>query len=168
MRQQLIQYVDLLFAGAHDCEDIKQEILQNTLDRYDDLIADGKVPEAAYRLAISGIGDINAILGDPGIPASPVSQPQSEKADPIGWARRIRAVAIFVYIICPIPLIAMSEAGYDLAGVCMLLVLVGLATMLMYLSSKSSPPLLPATPLPPPQRRICAKASAPPSRQRDW
>jgi len=59
MREQLIQYVELLFAGARDCEDIKQEILQNTLDRYDDLIAEGKVPEAAYRLAITGIGDIS-------------------------------------------------------------------------------------------------------------
>ena len=63
MREQLIQYVTLLFAGAEACEDIKQEILQNTLDRYDDLIAEGKAPEAAYRLAITGIGDINEILG---------------------------------------------------------------------------------------------------------
>ena len=69
MREQLIQYVTLLFAGANDCEDIRQEILQNTLDRYDDLIAQGKVPEAAYRLAISGIGDISEILGTP--PTSP-------------------------------------------------------------------------------------------------
>ena len=52
MRQQLIQYVDLLFAGAADCEDIKQEILQNTLDRYDDLIAEGKVPQAKNRVII--------------------------------------------------------------------------------------------------------------------
>ena len=42
MREQLIQYVNLLFAGNGDVEDIKQEILQNTLDRYDDLIAQGK------------------------------------------------------------------------------------------------------------------------------
>ena len=55
MREQLIQYVELLFAGTGDFEDTKQEILQNTLDRYDDLVAAGKVPEAAYRLAISGI-----------------------------------------------------------------------------------------------------------------
>ena len=60
MREQLTQYVNLLFAGAPDSEDIRQEILQNTLDRYDDLIAAGKTPEAAYRLAISGIGDIHA------------------------------------------------------------------------------------------------------------
>ena len=39
MKEQLIQYVELLFAGAQNCDDIKQEILQNTLDRYDDLIA---------------------------------------------------------------------------------------------------------------------------------
>lgn len=71
MREQLTQYVNLLFAGADDCEDIRQEILQNTLDRYDDLIAQGIVPEAAYRLAISGIGDISEILGAP--PTSPTA-----------------------------------------------------------------------------------------------
>ena len=65
MKEQLIQYVNLLFAGATGAEDMKQEILQNTLDRYDDLIDQGKSPEAAYRLAISGIGDINEILGNP-------------------------------------------------------------------------------------------------------
>ena len=55
MKEKLIQYVDLLFAGATGSEEIKQEILQNTLDRYDDLIAEGRSPESAYRIAISGI-----------------------------------------------------------------------------------------------------------------
>ena len=62
MREQLIQYVELLFAGAENADDIRQEILQNTLDRYDDLVSQGKSPEAAYRLAISGIGDIREIF----------------------------------------------------------------------------------------------------------
>ena len=100
MRQQLIQYVELLFAGAQDCEDIKQEILQNTLDRYDDLIAEGKVPEAAYRLAITGIGDINEILGT----NRPVSQPaasagavQKEADTPL--KKTLRAVAVALYIL---------------------------------------------------------------------
>ena len=39
MREQLIQYVNLLFAGATGSDEIREEILQNTLDRYDDLIA---------------------------------------------------------------------------------------------------------------------------------
>lgn len=71
MREQLIQYVNLLFAGAADCEDVKQEILQNTLDRFDDLVNQGKSPEAAYRLAISGIGDINEILGSAPVKKAP-------------------------------------------------------------------------------------------------
>lgn len=77
MREQLVQYVELLFAGAPDSDDIKDEILQNTLDRYDDLIAQGKVPQAAYRLAIAGIGDINEILGT--AQPSPVYAPPSEQ-----------------------------------------------------------------------------------------
>ena len=63
MKDQLIRYVDLLFAGAPDASEIKQEILQNTLDRYDDLIAQGKSPQAAYSLSISGIGDVSELLG---------------------------------------------------------------------------------------------------------
>ena len=84
MREQLVQYVNLLFAGAPDSDDIRQEILQNTLDRYDDLISQGKTPEAAYRLAISGIGDISEILeqnaANPGI--QPVVQPVREEPSP--------------------------------------------------------------------------------------
>ena len=82
MREQLIQYVQLLFAGAADCDDTRQEILQNTLDRYDDLIAAGKTPEAAYRLAIMGIGDINEILGRaPGAAPLPVPAAKQEEHD---------------------------------------------------------------------------------------
>ena len=76
MRTQLIQYLDLLFAGSKDSEDIHQEILQNTLDRYDDLILEGKTPEAAYRLAILGIGDISEILAtQPSAGAVPAQRP---------------------------------------------------------------------------------------------
>ena len=77
MREQLIQYIHLLFAGTPDSEDMQQEILQNTLDRYDDLISQGKAPEAAYRLAIAGIGDIQEIIGS--APAQTASEfdPQS-------------------------------------------------------------------------------------------
>ena len=94
MRDQLVQYVSLLFAGAENCEDTKQEILQNTLDRYDDLIAEGKSPEAAYRLAITGIGDVGEILGrnDTVLAAVPEAQkdtgrdtPQKSCCGPLPW-----------------------------------------------------------------------------------
>lgn len=141
MREQLIQYVELLFAGGRDCEEIKQEILQNTLDRYDDLIAEGKVPEAAYRLAITGIGDINEILGTKPQPSAPVyHQPAPAAplpADNDTPAKKIlRAVAIGLYILCPLPLIVLDEMGMDILGFCGTLSIVAVATVLIILGSK--------------------------------
>ena len=140
MREQLIQYVELLFAGGRDCEDIKQEILQNTLDRYDDLIAEGKVPEAAYRLAITGIGDINEILGtksQTAAPVSPRSVPTAPLTDNDTSAKKfMRAIAVGLYILCPLPLIALSEFGLSVAGLCGTLAIVAVATVLIILGAK--------------------------------
>lgn len=137
MREQLIQYVDLLFAGAADCEDIKQEILQNTLDRYDDLIAEGKVPEAAYRLAITGIGDINEILGTQPQSAS-VHRTESEDAEEKDTPAKklMRAIAVGLYILCPLPLIGLGDMGMDTLGLCGTLAIVAAATVLIILGGK--------------------------------
>ena len=141
MREQLIQYVNLLFAGAPDSDDIKQEILQNTLDRYDDLIAEGKVPEAAYRLAIAGIGDINEILGTKPV-SSPVYsravKPEQEPEDEN--KKKLRATAIGLYILCPIPLFIASEMGLATLGLCGLLAVVAVATAMMVVSGKNYQP----------------------------
>lgn len=145
MREQLIQYVNLLFAGAPDSEEIKLEILQNTLDRYDDLIGQGKSPEAAYRLAISGIGDINEILGSAATDASahytyhptdPLTQ--AERDTPIKKA--MRAIAVALYIICALPLIVLSEMGMDTIGLCGTLAIVAVATVLIILGKKQESP----------------------------
>lgn len=137
MREQLIQYVNLLFAGAADSEDIKQEILQNTLDRFDDLISQGKSPEAAYRLAITGIGDINEILGNSPSPAA------SRPADPVRKAendtpakKMMRAIAVALYIICALPLIVLGDLGMDNLGLCGTLAIVAVATVLIILGKK--------------------------------
>lgn len=140
MRDKLEQYVQLLFAGAADCEDVKQEILQNTLDRYDDLIAAGKVPEAAYRLAIAGIGDINEILGTPHnipVPVSPAA-PVNHQPDEEVRRKRMRAVAVGLYILSAIPTILFSAGGMEILGLCLTLCIVAVATVLIMLSGKDS------------------------------
>ena len=137
MREQLIQYVQLLFAGAADCDDTRQEILQNTLDRYDDLVAAGKTPEAAYRLAIMGIGDINEILGRaPGAPPLPAPAVKPEEQDtPV--KKLLRAIAIGLYILCPIPLFVLSGMwNMGIPGLCGTLTLVAVATVLIILGAK--------------------------------
>ena len=141
MREQLIQYVNLLFAGAADAEDMKQEILQNTLDRYDDLIMQGKTPEAAYRLAISGIGDINEILcSSPAAPRQTCLTPQGTlpaKAASIG-SKVLKACAIALYILCPIPLFILDLVGMPTIGLCGTLGIVAFATVLLVLSGRDN------------------------------
>ena len=131
MREQLISYVNLLFAGTTDTVEIKQEILQNTLDRYDDLVEQGKSPEAAYRLAISGIGDINEILGQEK-PEPYVPQHAPETAEDEKQGKLLKAVAIAFYIACPIPLFALG----DEICLCLTLLLVAAATARIVMSGK--------------------------------
>lgn len=142
MKDQLIHYVDLLFAGAPDASDIKQEILQNTLDRYDDLITHGKSPQAAYSLAIAGIGDVSELLQYPEPAAqhqNSSSAPAEKPAAPI-WKKTLRAVAVCLYILCPVPLFVLGELNMDTLGLCGLLALVAVATALMVIAggNKSS------------------------------
>lgn len=133
MKEQLISYVNLLFAGNADCDDIRQEILQNTLDRYDDLLAQGKTPEAAYRLAIGGIGDINEILGQE---RPEYEARESSRRDTPG-KRTLRAIAVALYILCPLPLLALADTGLEVYGLCGLLAIVAVATALIMLGSPS-------------------------------
>lgn len=123
MREKLIQYVELLFAGSTVHDEVRQEILQNTLDRYDDLVAQGKQAEAAYQLAISGIGDINEILGT--MPQSPAP---AEKEAPKKWSRKkITGIATALYICCAVPVLLFQNE----LGVCLMFVFIAAATAML-------------------------------------
>ena len=137
MREQLIKYVELLFAGTPNSYEIQQEILQNTLDRYDDLISQGKTPEAAYRLAISGIGDISEILGTAAVPEAPAPAPVvPETADRKARERKaMQAVAIGMYICCVLPVIILGDIANGIIGVCLMFLMIAAATVLIILAS---------------------------------
>ena len=144
MREQLIQYVNLLFAGVQDADEMRAEILQNTLDRYDDLVSQGKSPEAAYRLAISGIGDINEILGNRAEPDTPWTRPHytpRPTREPVDTPVKkvLRAIAIALYILSPIPLFVLSDMGMDTIGLCGTITIVAVATVLIVLGQKHHP-----------------------------
>lgn len=140
MREQLTQYVNLLFAGAQDADEMRAEILQNTLDRYDDLLEQGKSPEAAYRLAIGGIGDINEVLGT--IPATSPSHAESKhhpvptETEPEIKNKKLRAIGIAIYIICAIPLFILCDLGFETIGLSLTIILVACATYLMIITGK--------------------------------
>lgn len=64
MDEKLRSHVEALFENAPPTMktvEIKEEILQNTMDRYHDLLAEGKDEQAAFNIAIAGIGDVEEL-----------------------------------------------------------------------------------------------------------
>ena len=59
MEDKLRAYMDEVFKDISPTKksvELKEEILQNLIDKYHDLINEGKSPEAAYNISIASIG----------------------------------------------------------------------------------------------------------------
>lgn len=86
-------HIDTLFAGiAPDARvsEIKMELYMNTVDRYHDLIAQGRTVEEAFREATERIGDVEEILNTIGLSSGCDKgiSPAQEKNAPKGKTRK--------------------------------------------------------------------------------
>ena len=62
MNEKLRHYIDDLFANAPStvrAVELKEEMYQNLMDKYNDLINEGKSEESAYNIAVASIGDVD-------------------------------------------------------------------------------------------------------------
>jgi hypothetical protein len=67
MEQQIRAYVDELFAEtvpSRKSVELKEEMIQNLTEKYNDLIARGQNAGGRLHIAIAGIGDISYLLKD--------------------------------------------------------------------------------------------------------
>ena len=126
MRDKLRGYVESLFMDAprtRKTVELKEEILQNLYDKYDDLLREGKTEEAAYNIAVAGVGDISALLEE-------LERSEGLQDVPDQKARRRSAllvsIAVAMYILAVIPCILWEEYG-----VIAMFVMVALATGLL-------------------------------------
>lgn len=65
MHEKLRKSVEELFENApktHRAMELKEELLANLTDKYDDLVSSGKDEEEAFKIAISSIGDVDELL----------------------------------------------------------------------------------------------------------
>ena len=105
MREQLRAYVLRLFAQAPDTQrnrELREEILQNTLDRFDDLVAQGVPEENAYTQAVGSIGDVESLL-----------EPAPEKKQTHWGAIVLSAVAAVLVIALILFLVLRRETPRD-------------------------------------------------------
>lgn len=127
MRNKLIHYVESIFEGipnTPEVQELREEILQNTLDRYDEECAKGISEAAAYNTAVMSIGDTEELLSAYRVPKKKNS------------SRRVCvAIAIALYILCIIPPVIGDELGWpDALKVSLMFLMVAAATALIIAS----------------------------------
>ncbi len=169
MQIKFIRFIDELFAGVPQTRkvlEMKEEIVQNLMEKYNDLLAQGKSEEAAFHIATSSIGDVNDLLGELDIPRAPVPDMSSYGEDPRrddfcdqdgyqdmydsqaveDMEKRRKAfatsIAVMLYILSPVPVIFLQ----DIMGVALLFIMIACATgLLIYMGmTKGKPSRVPA------------------------
>lgn len=143
MENKLRAYMDHLFREVPDSKnavEVKEEILQNLIDKYHDLLAEGKSEEAAYNIAIASIGDVSELL-DSLKEKEQVCGPKQEAY--MHWKRKsagIIAIAVMLYILCIIPPIIVDAIGAnDAIGACLMFVFIAIATGLLVYNAMTKP-----------------------------
>lgn len=67
MKEKITQHFNQIFAEAPKTRkalDLKQEMMQNAMDKYDDMVAEGYSEEDAYRNVIESIGDVRELFSE--------------------------------------------------------------------------------------------------------
>lgn len=132
METKLREHVEGLFENApksRKAAELQEEMIQNLMEKYRDLVALGKSPEDAYNQVVGGIGDVQALLRD------------LERRDPAQYeaARKRRAlltaVAIALYILCVVPVLLLE----DVAGVVLMFLFIAAATGLIIYNNMTKP-----------------------------
>lgn len=130
MNNRLREYIDNLFATApsnRKTVEVKEEILQNLTDKYNDLIAQGKGEDVAFNIAVASIGDVSDLIRElQGLPRH-YEQMAEENERRRSKSAAITAIAIAMYICSPAPVILIQNE----IGVVLLFVIVAAATALL-------------------------------------
>lgn len=137
MENRIREHVEDLFRDAPNNQriyELKVELIQNLMDKYYDLVGEGKSPEDAYNLTILGIGDVEELIAS-------VEEPTVIRASMGKKKTAFRvSIAVMLYILSVVPVILFAEAGINAVyGVVIMFVMIAAATGLIIYNSMSSP-----------------------------
>jgi len=138
MEDKLRRYVEDLFEETTPTKksvELKEEMIQNLQDKYNDLLQDGKTPEAAFNIAVVGIGDVRTLLIDIEKDAQPDEKARRKSA-------MFTAIAVMLYIVSVLPVIILSTItgrADPILGVVMMFIIVAAATGLLIYNSMTKP-----------------------------
>lgn len=141
MYERFREKLNELFENApetHRARELKEELLANLMDKYNDLISNGKTEEDAFNIAISGIGDVDELIK--GLKENDVfNHEEIEKRRK--KSALILSISIGLYIMSAVVMILLTEVlGVDdNVGACIMLTICAIATCLIIYNGASRP-----------------------------
>ena len=147
MNDKLRKHIDGLFSETIPTKkavELKEEMIQNLEDRYKELISEGKTEEAAYNIAIAGIGDVSGLLEELGKSENATAWMAVEHEKARHKSAMLTSIAVMLYILSTLPLIILSLLGSRLSatiGIPLLFLSVAAATGILIYNSMTKPRL---------------------------
>ena len=170
MKTKLKDYIDTIFADApqsYRAYELKEEMYTDLCEKYDDLIAEGKTPAAAYHAVISGVGDISELIEELKREAGADTSKSSESyyyEEAPSHARRaytveeqetirkyrnrgavMTALSVAMYTTCWLPLVilgALWDGVGGIVGLCVMFLMIATATALNIIHGMTKPECL--------------------------
>ena len=142
MKDKLRNFIESLFEDAPKNKqtiELKEEMLQNLIDKYNDLVDSGKSSEAAYDIATASIGDIHELIRQ--IEKREENNPLFEQNYDKGRKRfaLLLSISVMLYILCVVPVILLEDS---VLGVVIMFVMVAIATGLILYNNMTKPKYL--------------------------
>ena len=128
MEERLINHIDILFDSMPQNEntnEVKEEILQNSIDKYYDLVNEGNDAETAYSKTVASIGDIYGLFSDNRNDIDKKIEKQRKKS------ALLVSISVIIYICSIIPCVVLTEFGSDLLSVSLMFAMIAVATGLL-------------------------------------
>ncbi|MDS0528427.1 permease prefix domain 1-containing protein [Clostridium sp. SHJSY1] len=146
MYERFRQKLDELFENApetHRARELKEELLANLMDKYNDLISNGKAEEDAFNIAVSSIGDVDELIN--GLKEKDEFNYEEMKRRSKKSAFII-SISIGIYIMSVVVMIMLSEVLMvdENIAACIMLTMDAVATCLIIYNSVSRPKYLKA------------------------
>lgn len=140
MNSKLVKYVEELFNDAPKTKkvnELKEEILANLYDKYNDLIQSGRDENEAYNMAISSIGDVDELIQS--LNDNDVMDQDKSREDQKRSALFI-AISVMLYIMSPVPIILSGGVPvFKDIGLMMMFMFIAVATGLLVYNANSRP-----------------------------
>lgn len=136
MNDKLRAYIESLFEDAPKNKktiELKEEMLQNLIEKYNDLLAEGKSEEAAYNIAAASIGDISDLIDqlNKDIKTDPSETEKQRKKSAL-----LVSIAVMLFIVSTTPIFIFN---YSKLGLVLMFIIWATATGLLIYNGMTKP-----------------------------